>query len=293
MKVITKAEDLTTKPDKTAAGFIWQAKEKTVRAAEIIGEAISIKKRLDACHSVAEIIKDRKLKGAVLFCAGLSVKAQGHLSDSQLRIIAKKTLEEISASGSDLGTEVLYRYLLTAGESLGGTMRNLVGAFAQKLFASLVEEKLQKARVKYARMESGSGKVQVIHWRDRVLVFDKTPKFLKKNVDVILLSGNAADFQENDLLNSRENYLAVGELKGGIDPAGADEHWKTAKSALQRVREVFEDGTSPKLFFIGTAIEDHMAREIFRELSTGKLEAAANLTSEEQTSTLIDWLISL
>jgi type II restriction enzyme len=95
------------------------------------------------------------------------------------------------------------------------------------------------------------------------------------------------------MLNSRANYLAIGELKGGIDPAGADEHWKTAMSALERVREVFDAGTIPKLFFIGTAIEDHMAGEIFRELSTGNLSAAANLTSDEQTSDLIDWLVSL
>ena len=29
-----------------------------------------------------------------------------------------------------------------------------------------------------------------------------------------------------------KHYLACGELKGGIDPAGADEHWKTAGKAL-------------------------------------------------------------
>ena len=32
-----------------------------------------------------------------------------------------------------------------------------------------------------------------------------------------------------------------GELKGGIDPAGADEHWKTGNSALVRIRKAFED----------------------------------------------------
>jgi len=31
----------------------------------------------------------------------------------------------------------------------------------------------------------------------------------------------------------------LGELKGGIDPAGADEHWKTGNTALNRIRESF------------------------------------------------------
>jgi hypothetical protein len=31
----------------------------------------------------------------------------------------------------------------------------------------------------------------------------------------------------------------LGELKGGIDPAGADEHWKTARTALQRIDDAF------------------------------------------------------
>ncbi len=29
-----------------------------------------------------------------------------------------------------------------------------------------------------------------------------------------------------------EKTLMLGELKGGIDPAGADEHWKTANTVL-------------------------------------------------------------
>ncbi|HAJ78349.1 MAG TPA: hypothetical protein DCO75_01135, partial [Fibrobacteres bacterium] len=30
------------------------------------------------------------------------------------------------------------------------------------------------------------------------------------------------------------------ELKGGIDPAGADEHWKTAKTAIDRIVSAFK-----------------------------------------------------
>jgi hypothetical protein len=291
--LVKRAKDLTTMPDQTAEGFIWQAKEKTVRATGIIRDAIAVKQRLDTCKSIVEMISDPELKDAILFCAGLSAKAQNHLSPSQLESIAKRTLDEISSQGSNLGTEVLYRYLLTAGDSLGGTMRNLVGAYAQKMFACLIQQKLTAASVPFNLIESNAEKVQAIHWAGRVLVFDRTPKFLKKNVDVILLKGDFTDYETHDLLNVRESYLAVGELKGGIDPAGADEHWKTARTALQRVRDAFKGAACPKLFFVGSAIEDAMAREIFKDLSKGKLEFAANLTRSTQTSALVDWLISL
>jgi type II restriction enzyme len=39
-------------------------------------------------------------------------------------------------------------------------------------------------------------------------------------------------------------------LKGGIDPAGADEHWKTAGSALLRIKRAFQaEGLAPATFF--------------------------------------------
>lgn len=121
------------------------------------------------------------------------------------------------------------------------------------------------------------------------MLFDKTPPFINKNIDVILLhvaSGSTV------ALNSPNSYLACGELKGGIDPAGADEHWKTAKSALDRIRGAFKD-PPPRLFFVGAAIEAAMAVEILLQLHSGELDHAANLTSPAQLSDLASWLVSL
>lgn len=93
-------------------------------------------------------------------------------------------------------------------------------------------------------------------------------------------------------MEAPESYLACGELKGGIDPAGADEHWKTATRALDRIRESFQT-RSPALFFVGAAIETTMAKEIFAQLSDGSLSYAANLTAPEQLADLADWLVRL
>jgi hypothetical protein len=88
--------------------------------------------------------------------------------------------------------------------------------------------------------------------------------------------------------------IALGELKGGIDPAGADEHWKTAQAALNRIRQAFADAShSPLTFFVGAAIERRMAGEIWEQLESGMLSNAANLNEENQVASISRWLCSL
>jgi hypothetical protein len=83
-------------------------------------------------------------------------------------------------------------------------------------------------------------------------------------------------------------------LKGGIDPAGADEHWKTARTALDRVREAFSKvGYSPHTFFVGAAVEKKMADEIWKQLKDGILSNAANLNEENQVASISRWLCNL
>lgn len=88
--------------------------------------------------------------------------------------------------------------------------------------------------------------------------------------------------------------IALGELKGGIDPAGADEHWKTAQAALNRIREAFSRvGHSPLIFFVGSAIARRMAGEIWNQLENGTLSNAANLNQDNQVASISRWLCSL
>jgi hypothetical protein len=292
-KVVKNHRDLVTPPKETTQGFIVQATEKMKRAGLIVKEALEIERKLDRARSVDEILKNPSLTGVVLSCAGLSTKAQGHLNKRQLKDIARAALNEVASAQGELGRQVLFRYLLTAGDSLGGAMRNWTGSSAQAQVTKLLEDRLTKAGVPHTVASSDTGKTQSIQWEKRLLAFDRTPKFIGKNIDVILLVSQTNKTPTKDLVNTAANFLAIGELKGGIDPAGADEHWKTASKALQRVREAFSGKTCPKLFFAGAAIEIAMAKEIFEEVKNGTLDFAANLTSEKQASALADWLISL
>lgn len=138
-------------------------------------------------------------------------------------------------------------------------------------------------------------------WPGRLLLFNVTLKPVSagkvldlNNIDMVLLR---TDDSMNDvaLKQDASKYLACGELKGGIDPAGADEHWKTARTSFDRIESEFNKAGAdcPMLFFVGAAIAKKMAGEIFDRLSSGKLSYAANLTSDEQLDSFADWLVSL
>ena len=113
------------------------------------------------------------------------------------------------------------------------------------------------------------------------------------NIDLILLNAQVEELTK-ETFRDPAKYLALGELKGGIDPAGADEHWKTARTALGRIHSSFAKvNQNPKTFFIGAAVEPKMATEIWEMLTSGRLDNAANLTEDEQVISLTHWLCTL
>jgi hypothetical protein len=76
------------------------------------------------------------------------------------------------------------------------------------------------------------------------------------------------------------DMLWAGELKGGADPAGSDEHWKTATEAMDRILRA-ADATNrqrPMLSFIATILVDRVARDAQDWIEQGKLTSVYNLT---------------
>ena len=90
-----------------------------------------------------------------------------------------------------------------------------------------------------------------------------------------------------DLHSTNDNsttMMWVAELKGGADPAGSDEHWKTATQALNRViTSSKETGRKvPSLSFIATILVERVAFEAMKWIETGKLKSVYNLTRIEE-----------
>jgi len=291
-KYIKNPSDLITSREATRSGFIEQASAKFSMADQTVHGAKELIASLKKIKSTKEL-GSQNLVPYLAMAAGLSEKAQRQLTLDDKMAIIENFLKKATKHGwQDFPEEIVFRYLLTKGDSLGGSMRNLTGAIASKKLTKHIAKVLDEAGHQPQIVCDDSGKIKKICWLDRVLVFDAKSKLIGKNIDLILLKTKTEDCDERALLNDPRAYLACGELKGGIDPAGADEHWKTASAALDRISRSKLRPT-PKLFYIGAAIESDMADEIYERLSTGALSHAANLTKKDQVSDLVDWIVQL
>jgi len=254
----------------------------------------------------------RDIRAALLTAAGVSDKAASHLEEADKReAIAGLIANFLEPAGEAFVEELVYRFLLTRGDTLGGSMRNLGGVMAQRKFTRSVIAHLKNAGKSYRWLHSGTGDwadapsdetgidihLRGLSWKTgkaaRTLHYNVTVPVSRSHVDLCVLNCAAAALNQQ-LLKSPASFLALGELKGGIDPGGADEHWKTARTALSRIHEAFaRNQLRPHTFFVGAAIEPKMATEIWSFLESGIIENAANLTNETHVASLTRWLCSL
>ena len=314
-KLIKSAADLVTPYKQTRAGFVALALEKNRMGTPYIEEAKALKVAASRVEQPKDLLTLDDIRPALLTASGISDKANNHLT-SKDKIKAIKGLIEnfLEPAGSDFVDELVYRFLLTKGDSLGGSMRNLAGRLGEKKFIRALISSLNVRSVSFRwrhrktrtwldgtekdlEIESNAN---ALVWKgnkgDRVLIFNITVPVVKNNVDISLLHCLESDVEKGkkSAYYFPDRYIALGELKGGIDPAGADEHWKTANSALNRIRTSFKrEKIFPYTFFVGAAIEKAMAEEIFRQLKKRELTIAGNLTKEKQLYSICSWLIDL
>ncbi|XOF33828.1 MAG: AvaI/BsoBI family type II restriction endonuclease [Candidatus Electrothrix sp. YB6] len=309
-------KDLITPYEKTRAGFIALALEKNRKATPFIEEAKVLKALALKAEIPRKLLLIHEIENSLLTAAGISEKAKNHLQEEDKKEAIKGLIDNfLEPAGSSFIEELVYRFLLTRGDALGGSIRNLSGALGEwrftRIFIStcsvggMTVEYLDAKSRKWMRADTEpeiEKRIKGLHWlscgNPRTLIYNLTVPTVQKNVDLCLFdcSPDEIIFGKNkeSVHFKSKKYLALGELKGGIDPAGADEHWKTANSALERIRKAFSgQNCRPRTFFVGAAIEHAMAEEIFQQLDSGRLSNAANLTDEKQVVSLCDWLIKL
>ena len=308
---LTSSRSLVTTYEETRAGFVALALERNRRATPFIEEARSLKAAASQAIDPTSLIHFTSIQAALLTAAGVSDKAAGHMEQQDKEEAIRGLIEHfLEPAGLNFVEELVFRFLLTRGDALGGSMRNVGGAVAQRKLTRAIIATLSIAGISFHWLSSksnvwiqGTGNDPDIeldakglswsnHGGNRTVKYNLTVPFLRKKVDLCLFN---CSYQELSI--SYRNpilYIALGELKGGIDPAGADEHWKTARTSLSRIRETFSDRRlSPQLFFVGAAIENSMADEIWRQLEDGMLSNAANLTDANQVASLCRWLCNL
>ncbi len=308
---LKNANDLLTPYEEVRAGFVEMALERSRRAIPYIAEARALKVQASYCKVPSDLIKNTKIRMALLTASGASDKALSHMEEGDKNKAIQGLIKNfLEPAGSNFVEELVFRFLLTRGDSLGGSMRNIIGALGNRKFSRTMLSVLGLEKVSFKWLNSitttwmdsdfDNPDIELalngISWENkkenRTLVYNRKFSFFKNNIDLCLIDGG---FQEIEKIgNNPEKYIALGELKGGIDPAGADEHWKTARTALARISENFKKYKSkPYLFFAGAIIEKEMAKEIWGDLKNKRLTNAANLTNPEQLISLCTWLVSL
>ncbi len=313
--VVKSADGLVTPREMTRAGFISLALEKNYLAVPYVEEAKALKSLSSKVPNPIDLLQVQDLRLGLLTASGLSDKAQNYLTEDDKTVAIKEFIEKfLEPAGKGFVDELVYRYLLTKGDALGGRARNLAGTLGERKFLRSLLSVLNLSGIDYQWRDRITGvwfpksvddtdiekRISCITWSrsdvHRLLILNTTIPIVKKNVDLSILNGSASQLHaaKGSILHQIDAYVALGELKGGIDPAGADEHWKTANSALERIRKSFNKlKRKPQTFFIGAAIESNMAVEIFKQLRSGILSNAANLTDDDQLTSICEWIMNL
>lgn len=313
--VVTSDKDLITSHAQTRAGFIEAALAKNEKAKPYIEQAKTLRSYAQTVDNPKQLKNIPQIKNLLLTASGLSDKALKYFGDSDKNEAIDTLIENfLEPAGKDFADELVYRYLIIRGDSLGGEMRNYVGLVAQtKLIRKIlgileasginysILKKKKKARKKWDSKSyeddfRDAENIAAIAWnnsnKQRLLILNAKIPLVDNNIDICLF--NAPTSQYPDIVNHPDKTIMLGELKGGIDPAGADEHWKTGNTALRRIRSAYKSANISVLTsFIAAAIEVKMAKEIWDQLEGGILSNAANITVDQQLTMYCDWLINL
>lgn len=309
---IKSTSDLVTSREKTRAGFVAMALEKNYMAVPYIEEAKALKSLAAKCKKPMELLSVKDLRVGLITASGLSDKSLNHLTEEDKTAAIKGMIKEfLEPAGDDFTDELVYRYLLNKGDALGGKARNLAGSLGERKFLRSLISVFNLSGINYKWKDDETNawldkpkddtgvekRIKALYWnkdgKDRLLLMNIVVPLVNKNVDLSILQGSIEEIKsgKSSIIHTTDKYIALGELKGGFDPAGADEHWKTANSALNRIRSSFaKKKLSPKTFFIGAAIQNSMADEIYKQLETNNLHNAANLTNDDQLTSICDWI---
>lgn len=315
-KYIISPEDLITTHEQTRAGFLAIALEKNMVGDPYVKQALAFKAMVSDTKGPDDFLTMPSIRPFMLTASGLSEKSLQYLNNDDYTMVIKELIDKfLKPAGPAYIDETIYRFLLTKGDAVGGTMRNRIGAMGQEKLVRCILSCMNVRGISYEWVDNTNSTfkwlakrsddtavektLKALHWENdnglRVLGFNMTNSIVTKNIDISLYNTDKAGYEQGKISkNHPEKALMLGELKGGIDPAGADEHWKTANTALERIRIKYAaNNLQIQTSFVGAAIERAMAGEIYLQLMNGTMTNAANLTDTNQLVEDCNWLLDI
>lgn len=126
-------EDLLTSREETRAGFIAMALEKNLMASPYVEEARALRALASQVKRPRQLLDSTDLRKSSLAASGLSNKSLKFMTEEDKTVAILGLIETfLEPSGTDFPEELVYRYLLTKGDALGGSARNLAGMLGDR-----------------------------------------------------------------------------------------------------------------------------------------------------------------
>lgn len=230
---LKSSTDLETTYEATRAGFVALALEKNHRATPLVGEARALQEAASHAMTPIDLLKIKGIENGLLTAAGLSDKAITHLQpEDKVNAVRELIKNFLEPAGTKFVEELVFRFLLIRGDTLGGSMRNIGGVLAQKKLTRAILSTLRISGTRYSWQHTKSrtwlendedleneSSLRGLYWQNgrkhRTLIYNLTVPLVKNNVDLCLFNATADNLDETNA----GSYIALGELKGGIDPA--------------------------------------------------------------------------
>lgn len=229
---LNSSKDLETTYEAVRAGFVALALEKNRRATPFVAQARALKAAASKAKTPSGLLTIEEIQPALLAAAGVSDKAANHLKESDKRDAVNGLIQNfLEPAGANFVEELVFRFLLTRGDTLGGSMRNIGGFIAQKKLTRSIIAYLRLAGKKcqwlhsetneWANLPEDDTDVELhlrgLCWESpkgpRALIYNLTVPFIRNNVDLSLFKCRASDLTE-DTHGDPAAYIALGELKG-------------------------------------------------------------------------------
>lgn len=230
LRHLKSAQDLETTYEAVRAGFVALALEKNRRATPFVAQARALKVAAARAKTPADLVNIADIRSALLTAAGVSDKAANHLQDSdKTEAISGLIKNFLEPAGVDFVEELVFRFLLTRGDTLGGSMRNVGGFMAQKKLTRSILACLQLAGKQchwrhaetrtWAELPEDNADVELylrgLSWQTangpRTLMYNVTVPLFRNNVDLALVDCAAVDLTR-DVIRTPSAYIALGEL---------------------------------------------------------------------------------
>jgi hypothetical protein len=156
-KHLSGSSDLVTSYEEVRACFVALALEKNRRATPFVEQARSLKAAASQAETPADLLNIESIQPALLTASGVSDKAINYLlPEDKIEAIQGLIAKYLEPAGPAFVEELVFRFLLTRGDTLGGSMRNIGGIMGERKLTRATLANLALAKIPFQWLHSDS-----------------------------------------------------------------------------------------------------------------------------------------